>query len=300
LIKSLEIKSMVMVLALMFACATTAGAAAAGRLSLVQGQVDLLKNGKLPAVAVKVGDAVGPGDVIRTKSRSRAQITFIDNSTLTISPKSRIAVKEFVYDAAQRKRSAVLELFRGFALAVVNKITKVKEPDFVIKTHTAIVGVRGTEIGFRLSANSSTVLNFKGYTQVGNISPQVSQRFLKAFKVAYSFGWNQDHRRWVYLRDMQGTRVGLHRVPTPPFTITPAEQRQFMQQLTSEVSSESNVPRDLPESMARSSVPDSITPPGPQTAMNILSTVTVPPTLVPQTKTPPPVTTHNESHSYTE
>ncbi|MFA5112388.1 MAG: FecR family protein, partial [Desulfobaccales bacterium] len=182
------LKSVLVVLVVMLACSAAAGADAVGRLTMVEGRVELLKNGKLPAITVKVDQPVGSGDVIRTKSLSRAQITFIDDSTLTISPESRIAIDEFKFDAAQNKRHAVVEIFQGLALAVVNKIIKVEEPDFVLKTHTAIVGVRGTEIGIRLSPNSSTILNFKGLTQVGNAFPEVSRLYLRAFKVAFSFG----------------------------------------------------------------------------------------------------------------
>ncbi len=136
-------------LALMLIGSTVAGAEVVGRLTQLEGRVDLLKGGKLPAVALKVNDTVEPGDVIRTKSLSKAQITFIDDSLLTLSQEARIAIEEFKFEPSQGKRQAVLEIFQGLALAVVNKILKAEEPDFVIKTQTAIVGVRGTEIGMR-------------------------------------------------------------------------------------------------------------------------------------------------------
>ena len=82
-------------LALMLIFSTVAGAEVVGRLTEAEGRVDLLKGGKLPAVALKVNDTVEPGDVIRTKSRSKAQITFIDNSLLTLSQESRLAIEEF-------------------------------------------------------------------------------------------------------------------------------------------------------------------------------------------------------------
>lgn len=289
MIPHLRFKNVLMIFIVMLTYSTVAGAGTVGRFTMVAGRVDLLKNGNLPAVAVKVEDPVGSGDVIRTKSLSRAQITFVDNSTLTISPESRIAIEEFKFDAAQQKRNAVLKIFQGLALAAVNKIIKTAEPDFIIKTHTAIVGVRGTEIGLRLSPNNSTVLNFKGYTQVGNIFPEVSRLFLKAFKVAFSFNWNNGSNRWVFLKDMQGTSVNFNLPPTKPFTITREDQMQFMHQLATNVSSRSNPPGDLPQTAAHSSVPSVIATPGTPTALNILSTVTVPPTLVPQqAQTAPP------------
>ena len=49
--------------------AIVAMAAAVGRFTLVEGQVDVLHHGKVPAVAAKLNDGVEAGDVIRTKPR---------------------------------------------------------------------------------------------------------------------------------------------------------------------------------------------------------------------------------------
>ena len=99
-----------------------------------------------------------------------------------------MAIEEFKFEPGQGKRQALLKIFQGLALAVVNKILKAEEPDFVIKTQTAIVGVRGTEFGILNEPNSTTILNFKGRLQVSNISdPKVSRLFLKAFKVAFDW-----------------------------------------------------------------------------------------------------------------
>ncbi|MBU4447234.1 MAG: FecR family protein [Proteobacteria bacterium] len=270
---------------------TVAGAEVVGRLTQVEGRVDLLKGGKLPAVPLKIDDTVEPGDVIRTKSLSKAQITFIDNSLLTLSQEARIAIEEFKFDPSQGKRQAVLEIFQGLALAVVNKILKAEEPDFVIKTQTAIVGVRGTEIGMRNQPNSSTILNFQGRTQVGNIFPEVSRLFLKAFKVAFSKGsWNNGSSRWVLLHDMQGTTVGRNLPPTVPFGITPQDQMLFMRQLTTyALSGRHHAPgTPVTQTSSGSNHPVGLTLPGAQNTLNNLNTITVPPKLVPQVQAPPP------------
>ena len=49
----------------------TSHAAVVGRFSLVTGQVDLLKQGKIPAIPAKLQDGVEIGDVIRTKSQGQ-------------------------------------------------------------------------------------------------------------------------------------------------------------------------------------------------------------------------------------
>jgi hypothetical protein len=280
--------------ALLLAC-FQAQAAVVGRLTQVDGRVDLLKGGNLPATLVKVDDTVEPQDVIRTKSLSKAQITFIDNSVITISPESRVAIETYMVDLAQGKRQAVLEVFQGLALALVNKIYKAEEPDFVIKTHTAIMGVRGTEIGIRVHPNSSTIMNFKGLTQVGNIFPEVSQLFLKTFKVAYSFGpLNDKSGRWVFLKDMQGTTVDRNLPPTLPYGITSQDRELFMRQLTTNAPQVSKTSQATARSAALSPaaatmlVPASL--PGPQATLTILNTVTVPPTVTQPRLTTPAVT----------
>jgi len=205
----------------------TAPAEVVGRITQVEGRVDLLKGGQLPANPVKLEDPVALGDVLRTKSCSKANITFVDNTIITISPESRIAIEEYMYDPAKGKRSAVLQLFHGMALAVVSKIFKTEQPDFVIKTHTAIMGVRGTEVGIRLSANDSTFLNFEGLTRVACVFPEISgDLFRKAAKVALSFD-----KCYVDLHDWQACTVARNLPPTMAYGITKEDREIFMRQM---------------------------------------------------------------------
>ena len=205
---------------LMLACGLMlpawASAEVVGHITQVEGRVDLLKGGKLPATPVALQDKVESGDVLRTKSLSKAQITFIDNSVITLSPESRMAVDEYRFEPGQQKRNAVLNLFQGMAHVVVNKLFKVDEPDFVIKTHTAVTGVRGTDFGIRLQPNASTILNFQGVTQVANIFPEVSKLDRKVSKAAFAFG-SPSSANSVLLHDMQGTTVNCWSAPDVAF-----------------------------------------------------------------------------------
>jgi len=135
--------------------ALAAHAAVVGRFTQVIGQVDLLKQGKLPALAAKVQDGVEPADVIRTKSKAKAQLTMVDDSIITLAPESRLAIADYQYDPARGERRAVLRLFRGLVHTAVNRIIKTEEPDFIMETHTATIGVRGTNWYTLLGPNST-------------------------------------------------------------------------------------------------------------------------------------------------
>lgn len=188
-----------------------APAAVVGHITQVEGRVDLLKKGQLPATPVKLQDGVEKGDLIRTKSLSKAQITFVDKSTLSIAPESRIAIEEYMVDEGKGKRNAVLQMFQGLALAVVSKIYQSEEPNFIVKTQTAIMGIRGTEVGIRIYPNYAEFLNFKGRVRVQNISPRV----LGVVELGHD----------------QGTKVHKGLPPIAAFVVNAGYKQQFMDQM---------------------------------------------------------------------
>jgi hypothetical protein len=247
-------------------------AAVVGRLTQVEGKVDFLKQGKLPSTPAKLDDGVEPGDVIRTKSLSKAQITFKDGSTVTISPGSRIAVEEYLADTG-KSRHAVLKFFQGVALAVVSKIYQAEKPNFIIKTHTAIMGIRGTEVGIRLHPNSSTFLNFEGRTRIESIFPEI--------------------QGVVELGKMQGSTVERGLPPTLPFEVSDKDREQFMRQLATGLNVRKNADEASSEgnqlgNFAGDSPSVSITPPLKPGDLQPVPTSTSPPS--PGGGPPPPVT----------
>ena len=152
----------------------TAHAAVVGRFTLIKGQVDLLKGGKVPGIPAKVQDGVETGDVIRTKTGAKAQLSMVDASVITLAPESRLAIADYQYNPARGERRAVLRLFRGLVHTVVNRIIKTEEPDFIMETHTATIGVRGTDWYTLLGPNSTGVYLPRGILGVSSNLPTVT------------------------------------------------------------------------------------------------------------------------------
>jgi hypothetical protein len=192
-----------------------AQAAAVGRFTKVEGEVDLLKQGKLPALPVKLEDPVEPGDIIRTKSQARVQITFVDDTTMSISPGSRVAIESYMYNAEKKQREGVVQVFYGMVYTVVNRILQTEKPDFLLKTHTAIMGVRGTKWYALLHPIATDVFNESGKVCAQNAFSEIVGE--------------------VCLKDMEFTRVGWNLPPTIP-TVVPREDFLLLQrQLTTGV-----------------------------------------------------------------
>ena len=67
----------------------------------------------------------------------------------------------------------MLRLFRGLVHTVVNRIIKTEEPDFLMETHTATIGVRGTNWYTLLGPNSTGVYLPGGILGVSSNLPTV-------------------------------------------------------------------------------------------------------------------------------
>ncbi|MBT0664457.1 FecR domain-containing protein [Geobacter pelophilus] len=156
------ISSLIIAISLILNCAVLHAAESIGRFSIIEGSVDLMRGGALPAVPVKTGDQVQTGDFIRTKSNARAEVTFNDGNILKIAQRSRVDVAE--YRSAGSGDSRKFNLPRGKVQAVVTKggTGENKGSRFEIRTPNAVAGVRGTDFFVFHDRNVTGVLVKEG------------------------------------------------------------------------------------------------------------------------------------------
>lgn len=131
-------------------------AAKVGTFTEVLGQVEQLKSGKPPPVLPKVQDEVNRQDEIHTKPLSRARVLFLDQSTLTIAPRTKLSIEEYLYDVQKAQRHVVLEVISGFFQEVVERVSKADQ--ITIKTPTATVGIRGSTVFVGVDSQGNTLL----------------------------------------------------------------------------------------------------------------------------------------------
>jgi hypothetical protein len=143
-----------------------------GKLTQVEGTVDALREGALPAVSVKAGDPVFVKDVIRTKSQSKAEITFSDGNILIISQRSRIDISE--YFTEETRSRGIIRLQRGKVEAKIldKNVRRIsispKANLFEIHTPCAVAGVRGTKYHTYQNGPYTTIYVEEGTVYVYN------------------------------------------------------------------------------------------------------------------------------------
>jgi hypothetical protein len=92
--------------------------------------------------AVKVGDPVYRGDVIKTGADGRVGINFADDSSFNLSSNASMEMNEFVYDPAGKSNSTLFSLARGTFTFVAGNVAKTG--NMKVDTPVATMGIRGT------------------------------------------------------------------------------------------------------------------------------------------------------------
>lgn len=117
-----------------------------GKFSRVVNQVDQLKQGKQPALPAKVPNGVANQDQVLTKEQSMAVVQFIDDSTMTVSPKSNVTIEDYMYDADKGRSKGTIKVMQGVVETVIPTTERLQQKDIQIRTTTAIAGIRGTKL----------------------------------------------------------------------------------------------------------------------------------------------------------
>ena len=92
--------------------------------------------------AVKVGDPIYRGDVIKTGADGRAGINFADGSSFNLSSNASMEMNEFVYDPAGKSNSTLFSLAKGTLTFVAGNVAKTGS--MKVDTPAATMGIRGT------------------------------------------------------------------------------------------------------------------------------------------------------------
>lgn len=132
-------------LLIMLCLCTTAFAELAGTATKVEGRADILRSGQTRAIALKTGDPVNVGDIVRTLANGRVMITFVDNSTINLGPRGRLGIDTYLFRPSEEKRTVDLKLYRGrMGFNVPKAVYSGSGSKFEMRTRTAVAGVRGT------------------------------------------------------------------------------------------------------------------------------------------------------------
>jgi hypothetical protein len=98
-------------------------------------------------------DDVYHNELIETEEESATKLIFLDDTTLTLGPKSSVVLDRFVYDPDPSKASLVMTATKGIFRFASGKLPK---NAYRLHTPAATIGIRGTVLDFTIEpANAS-------------------------------------------------------------------------------------------------------------------------------------------------
>jgi hypothetical protein len=84
-------------------------------------------------------------DRLRTGSDSRLQVTFRDNSVLTLGEKANVVVDRYVFDPEKSKGEILLKATQGAFRFAGGRLKQMSDRKITVNTPVAALAVRGTE-----------------------------------------------------------------------------------------------------------------------------------------------------------
>ncbi|MCM8774860.1 MAG: FecR domain-containing protein [Candidatus Omnitrophica bacterium] len=132
----------------------------AGTVTYIEGRVDRYAGGGEAYFPVVVGETIGVGDALRTKTYSKAELTLVDGSVLRLGDNSLIRIEKYTMDTFGHRKGGVIHLDRGILRAIVAKSKS--EAPFDITTPNAAGFVKGSDIFVSFLKSSTSVLVKEG------------------------------------------------------------------------------------------------------------------------------------------
>jgi hypothetical protein len=119
-------------------------AADAGQIKVSRGTVWIERGGA--KLGAQVGTKVREADVVSTGVDGSVGITFADDSLLAIGPGTVLVIERFSFDPTTQAGGFESRLRTGTLSAVSGKLTRQSPESMKVRTPSAVLGVRGTEL----------------------------------------------------------------------------------------------------------------------------------------------------------
>jgi len=113
-------------------------------------------------------------DEIITKDNTKVQLLFKDETIISIGKNSSFQVENYLFDEKNKKFEAKFDMFKGTFKTITGKIGKKAPKNFILKTKTASIGIRGTQIVMNLLKDNEQIFCTEGKILVTTLDSKIS------------------------------------------------------------------------------------------------------------------------------
>jgi len=121
---------------------------------------------QIGAATAVVSAPVHMNDRLRTGANARLQVTFRDDSALTLGENANVVIDRFVFDPNKSSANVVLSATQGALRFAGGRIEQMRQKNIVVNTPNAALAVRGTHFWAGPIKGKYGVLLLKGKVRV--------------------------------------------------------------------------------------------------------------------------------------
>jgi len=149
-----------------FAGGQAAAQEAIGTVSRIQGEASGTRDGA--ARALGLNSSLFRNDVVSTGEAARLEVTFIDNTRLTLGEKAKLTLDTYVFDPAAGSGTIKFGVI-GALRFLSGQVQKLPSSEVSVTTPVATLGIRGTEFwGGPIDNQALGVFLIEGAVSVSN------------------------------------------------------------------------------------------------------------------------------------
>lgn len=114
-----------------------------GKVTELSGTVSLERQKK--KIMIVKGTRLMVDDLVKTSDDGAVGLMFKDETTLSLGPKTRIQIQDYVFEPENSRFSFVIEIFKGTASYVSGLLAKLSPESAKFITPSSTIGIRGTK-----------------------------------------------------------------------------------------------------------------------------------------------------------
>jgi hypothetical protein len=125
---------------------STVGVHAHASAAVVVGTVSRVQNqAQVGSANAAVGTPLHMGDALKTGANARLEVTFVDDTRLTLGENARVVIDHYVFNPDQSIGEMAMKSTRGALRFATGKINQMDQKNVTVVTPAAALAVRGTE-----------------------------------------------------------------------------------------------------------------------------------------------------------
>ena len=137
-----------------------------GTITRIQGEASGTRGGATRTLSLNT--SVIKNETVSTRAAARLEVTFKDNTRLTLGENAKLTLDRYVFDPAARRGTIRFRLVGAFRF-VSGQVSKLAHSDVSVTTPVATIGIRGTEFwGGPIDHQALGVFLIDGAVRVSN------------------------------------------------------------------------------------------------------------------------------------